>query len=111
MAHSFPTRRSSDLVDLSRPACLILTMVLQVLDIRTARAVTGVLVRALSPGSCLVLSVGAGEQGRLPDTVAPGGFTPEDVASFFGGLELVPPGIRPGEVLCAVGVKGPRLGG
>jgi S-adenosyl methyltransferase len=93
------------LFDPSRPSCLILTMVLQVLDPGTARAVVGVLVRALAPGSFVVISVGAGDEGRLPDAVAPGGFTPEDMASFFAGLELVPPGIRPGPVLCATGVK------
>jgi S-adenosyl methyltransferase len=93
------------LLDLSRPSCLILTMVLQVLDPGTARAVVGVLVRALAPGSFVVISVGAGEEGRLPDAVAPGGFTPEDMTSFFAGLELVPPGIQPGPVLCATGVK------
>jgi hypothetical protein len=93
------------LFDPSRPSCLILTMVLQVLDPGTARAVVGVLVRALAPGSFVVISVGAGDEGRLPDAVARGGFTPEDMASFFAGLELVPPGIRPGPVLCATGVK------
>jgi hypothetical protein len=93
------------LFDPSRPSCLILTMVLQVLDPGTARAVVGVLVRALAPGSFVVISVGAGDEGRLPDAVVPGGFTPEDMASFFAGLELVPPGIRPGPVLCATGVK------
>ena len=93
------------LFDPSRPSCLILTMVLQVLDPGTARAVVGVLVRALAPGSFVVISVGAGDEGRLPDAVAPGGFTPEDMASFFAGLELMPPGIRPGPVLCATGVK------
>lgn len=96
------------LIDLSRPACLVLTMVLHVLDPGTARAVTGVLVRALAPGSYLVLSAGAGEAGRLPDAVSPGGFGPEDVESFFAGLELVPPGIRQGEVLCGTGRKAPR---
>jgi hypothetical protein len=93
------------LLDLSRPTCLVLTMVLQVLDPGTARAVTGVLVRALCPGSYLVISAGAGEAGRLPDAVSPGGFTAEDVTSFSGGLELVPPGVRQGEVLCALGRK------
>jgi hypothetical protein len=97
----------SGLINLSRPACLVLTMVLQLLDPGTARAVVGVLVRALAPGSYLVISVGAGESGRLPDAVAPGGFTPEDFASFFGGLELVPPGIRQGDVLCALARKAP----
>jgi hypothetical protein len=96
------------LLDLSRPACLVLTMVLQVLDLGTARAVTGVLVRALAPGSYLLVTVGADQAGRLPDTVSPGGFTAEDVASFFGGLDLVPPGIGQGDVLCALGRKPPR---
>jgi hypothetical protein len=94
-----------DRLDLARPACLVLTMVLQVLDPGTARAVTGVLVRALPRGSYVVITVGAGEEGRLPDAVAPGGFTPEDMAAFFAGLELVPPGITQGPVLCATGVK------
>ena len=94
-----------EFIDLSRPLCLILTMVLQVLDAGTARAVVGVLVRALPPGSYLVLSVGAGESGRLPDAVAPGGFTADDVMSFLGGLDLVPPGMRQGDVLCGTGVK------
>ncbi len=99
------------LIDLSRPACLVLTMIVQALDPGTARAVTGVLVRALAPGSYLVLSAGAGEAGRLPDAVSPEGFTAEDVTALFGGLDLVPPGIRlMGEVLCGTGVKASRHG-
>lgn len=93
------------LIDLSRPACLVLTMVLQVLDPGTARAVAGVLVRALAPGSYLVLSAGAGESGRLPNAVSPGGFSGEDIGSFFAGLDLVTPGIMEGEVLCGLGMK------
>lgn len=92
-------------VDLSAPACLILALILQVLDPATARAVVGVLVRALAPGSYVVITTGAGESGRLPDTVSPGGFTPDDVAAFFAGLEVVPPGIQSGPVLRGIGVK------
>jgi hypothetical protein len=92
-------------IDLSRPVCLVLAMVLQVLDPGTARAVVGVLVRALAPGSCVIISVGAGEDGRLPDAVSPGGFAAEDMASLFGGLDLVPPGVRDGPVLHATGYK------
>lgn len=92
-------------VDFTRPCCLVLTMVLQVLDTPTARAVTGVLARALAPGSYVVVSAGSGADGRLPDAVSPGGLSPADVASFFGGLELLPPGLRSGPVLCGVGVK------
>jgi len=88
------------LIDLSLPLCLQ----------PAARAVVGVLVRALPPGSYLVLSVGAGKSGRLPDAVAPGGFTADDVVSFLGGVDLVPPGIRQGDVLCGTGVKLARHG-
>lgn len=99
------TLSGSASIDLSRPACLVLAMVLQVLDPSTARAVVGVLVRALAPGSCLIVSVGEGDAGRLPDAVAPVGFAPEDVAFLFAGLDMAPPGVRPGPVLCATGRK------
>jgi hypothetical protein len=92
-------------IDLSRPVCLVLAMVLQVLDPSAARAIVGVLVRALAPGSYLIVSVGEGDAGRLPDAVAPGGFVPEDVAFLFAGLDMAPPGVRPGPVLCATGHK------
>ncbi len=53
-------------IDFSRPVCLSLTLALQVLDPGTARAVCGVLVRALAPGSYLVATAAAGES-ALPD--------------------------------------------
>jgi hypothetical protein len=92
-------------VDFTSPVCLILAMVLQVLDPANARAVVGALVRALAPGSHVVITVGAGESGRLPDSVSPLGFTTEDMAAFFGGLEPLPPGLEDGPVLRGIGVK------
>jgi hypothetical protein len=96
-------------IDFSRPVCLTLTLALQVLDPGTARAVCGVLVRALAPGSYLVAAGAAGES-ALPDFTWSGGFTADDLASFFAGLDLAPPGVQPGPgqppgALCAVGVK------
>lgn len=102
---------SGDLVgfiDFSRPVCLLLTLVLHVLDPGTARAVVGVLVRALAPGSYLVVTAGAGEAGTLPESVRHGGFTADDLASFFAGLDLVPPGVHESGVLCGTGVKSRR---
>jgi len=100
------------LIDFSRPVCVVLALVLQVLDVGTARAVVGVLVRALPPGSYLVATVGAGDAGRMPDSVWPGGMSADDLASFFGGLDLLPPGItRHGEVLCGTGAKPPLADG
>ncbi|HSZ38447.1 MAG TPA: SAM-dependent methyltransferase [Trebonia sp.] len=92
-------------VDFAVPVCLILAMVLQVLDPANARAVVGVLVRALAPGSHVVITVGAGESGRLPDSLSPLGFTPDDMAAFFGGLEVLAPGLETGPVLRGIGVK------
>jgi hypothetical protein len=80
--------------------------VVQAIEPGTARAVVGVLVKALPPGSYLVATVGAGDPGRLPDSVWAAAATEADLASFFGGLDLLPPGItRRGEVLGAAGVK------
>jgi SAM-dependent methyltransferase len=93
------------LIDFSQPACLVLTLVLHVLDPGTARAVVGVLVRALAPGSYLVVTAAVGDSGGLPESVWPGRFTPDDLGSFFAGLDLVPPGIREGKALCATGLK------
>jgi hypothetical protein len=97
-------------LDFSRPACLVLALVLHALDPGTARAVVGVLTRALAPGSYLVVTAAA-DPGGLPESVWPGKFTAEDLGSFFAGLDLVQPGgkegpgVREGRVLCATGVK------
>ena len=101
-----PAPEAPGFLDFTRPVCLVLALVVQALDPGTARAVVGVLVKALPPGSYLVATVGAGDDGRLPDAVWPAAATEADLAAFFGGLDLLPPGIsRHGEVLSGVGVK------
>jgi hypothetical protein len=93
-------------IDFSRPICLVLALVVQALEPGTARAVVGVLVKALPPGSWLIATVGAQDAGRLPDAVWPAAATEPDLAAFFGGLDLLPPGVTgQGDVLCGVGVK------
>jgi hypothetical protein len=93
-------------LDFTRPVCLVLALVVQALDPGTARPVVDVLVKALPPGSYLVATVGAGDAGPLPDAVWPAAATEADLAAFFGGLDLLPPGIsRHGDVLSGVGVK------
>jgi hypothetical protein len=99
------------LVDLAQPACLVLALVIQALpDLGTARAVVDVLVRALAPGSHLVLTAGGGAAGRLPDTVAGADLSAADVAAFLDGLDLLPPGVQEGLLLCGTGRK-PGSGG
>jgi hypothetical protein len=94
-------------IDFAQPVCLVLALVIHVLDPGTARAVVGVLVRALAPGSCLVVTAGAGESGGLPESVWPGKFTADDLGSLLAGLDLVPPGIREDRIVCATGIKAP----
>ncbi|MGH3211339.1 MAG: SAM-dependent methyltransferase [Trebonia sp.] len=98
-------------IDFSRPACLVLTLVLHVLDPGTARAVVGVLVRALAPGSYLVVTAAAGDSVALPESVWPGRFTADDLASFFAGLDLVPPGVNEGGITGGTGFKAAAAGG
>ena len=95
-------------LDLARPVCLILGLTLHVLDPGTARAVAGVLVRAVAPGSYLVVTA-TGVSGGLPESVWPGGPAAADLAPFFAGLDLLPPGIEEGTVVAATGRK-PRTG-
>jgi SAM-dependent methyltransferase len=100
------------MIDFSRPVCLVLALVLQALDAGTARAVGGLLVRALPPGSCLIATAAPG-QSSLPGFTWAGEFTTDDLASFFAGLELLPPGVQEGmgnpggRALCAAGRKPP----
>ena len=111
------------LVDLTRPACLSLALVVQALEPGLARAVVGVLIRALAPGSHVILTCGHGAAGRLPDTISGAGLEAQDAAAFLAGLDIRPPGVeqlprlhrnpgaapeasdQPGLVLCAVGRK------
>jgi hypothetical protein len=99
----------SAVIDLAQPACLILSMVLHLVEESTARGVTGVLVRALAPGSYVLISMSVASVAALEP--------------FFGGLEVVPPGLgdarawglpdpgpfppRAETVLCGVGRKAP----
>jgi hypothetical protein len=94
------------LIDFTRPVCLVLALILQALDPGLARAVVGVLTKALPPGSYLIATAATGEAGRLPDAVWPSPLTEPDLTGFFGGLDLLPPGPdRLSDVLCAIGVK------
>jgi hypothetical protein len=101
---------------LARPACLSLALVVQALEPALAQAVVGVLIRALAPGSYVILTCGHGTAGRLPDATSGTGLLAPDVAAFLAGLDIQPPGVQelprlqgagdqPGLVLCAVGRK------
>lgn len=92
------------LIDLAKPACVIMSGVLHFADPGTARRVTAAFARALAPGSYLIISVGSGNPAEGDNftsayTAAQLYIHPlDDIVSFFSGLELVPPGVVP--VMC-----------
>jgi O-methyltransferase involved in polyketide biosynthesis len=87
------------LIDLARPVCVLLASVLHFVDEPTARHVSGAFARRMAPGSYLVVSVGVGSaefQAELGPLYTAGNaysHSPEQVAGFFAGLELIPPGL------------------
>ena len=121
--------RETGLIDLAEPVCLILAMVLHFQPAPAARDLVAAYADELASGSYVILTVARGEPAigdqitRAYDAASVYNHTPEDVASFFGGLDLVPPGVcdarawmpgwatpapfwdRAGQVLAGVGVK------
>jgi O-methyltransferase involved in polyketide biosynthesis len=91
----------ADLIDLAEPCCLIFSAVLHFADAQTAREVATAFARAVAPGSYLIISVGSGSrsEGENFTTAYTAArihiHSPEEIASFFGDLELVPPGVVP----------------
>jgi hypothetical protein len=119
MSHPTVTRH----VDLARPVCAIMAMLLHFTDAATACALVRDYSAALAPGSLLVITIGRGEEEVGDRTLSaynsrgPAGLrnhSPAEFAEFFTGLDIVPPGLgqaqehRPGwrEMPCS-----PQRGG
>lgn len=89
------------IIDLAAPVCVMLSGVLHFLDADRAREVATAFTRAVVPGSYLVISVGTGQaEVAQPFTAAytPARLyihSPDQVMTFFDGLDLVPPGLVP----------------
>ena len=107
--------RIRQVLNFREPIGLVVTMILHFFDRGTARSIAGRLIGGIPPGSHLIMSAG-----RLDGDIAlqfTGEYqagalhhhTREDVADFFNGLELAPPGIaearewRPGWAVLAAG--------
>jgi hypothetical protein len=86
---------------MAEPACVILSAVLHFADAGTARDVAATFARAIAPGSYLIISVGTGSQTEGENFTS--AYTaariyihsPEEIWSFFDGLDVVPPGVVP----------------
>lgn len=116
-----------DLLDFTRPACVVLGGTLSAMDAATARAAVAGYAKALVPGSAMIISCASyadpefgAEMAALFAAASNGAgqwrnHDKETVASFFaaGGLRLVRADVgpvlrdqeRPGEVLGGVGIK------
>ena len=121
--------QATSLIDWGQPVCLILAMVLHFLNAPAARDLTAAYITGLAPGSHVIITVGCGEPAigqqitRTYNAAPVYNHTPDDVASFFAGLDLISPGIadarawkpgwgtpapfqeRPGQVLAGIGAK------
>ena len=97
--HILADDRLVELIDLAQPACVILSGVLHFADAGTAREVAAAFAQALAPNSYLIISVGSGNpsEGENFTTAYTAArvfiHTQEEIQGFFGGLELVPPGV------------------
>ncbi len=91
-------------IDLSAPACMLMGYLLHFFPADAARDLVAGYVAALAPGSYLVLSAGRadGEEAKAGFGAYSSGGTQvynhsvAEFASFFGSLELVPPGVADG---------------
>jgi O-methyltransferase involved in polyketide biosynthesis len=89
----------AELIDLSRPSCVILSGVLHFLDAQTARDVAAAFAGAIAPGSYLIISVGSGNrtEGKTFTSAYSAAqvyiHSHDEILSFFDGLQLVPPGV------------------
>jgi SAM-dependent methyltransferase len=89
------------LVDIAEPVCVLLSGVLHFLEATRAREVASAIIRAIAPGSYVIISVGTGEDEvatpfRAAYTAASLYIhSPDEIRTFFDGLELVPPGLVP----------------
>jgi hypothetical protein len=118
------------IIDWSQPVCVLLAMVLHFYDPVTARELAGGYASRLAPGSVLAISSGRNDDPdmwqRMRENYTAAttyNHTRDELRSFFGTLQLVPPGLAlartwrggmsvvpdqppgPAYVLAAVGVK------
>jgi hypothetical protein len=95
-------RRAAGHVNLNEPVCLLMGFVLHFRDAATAAALVRAYTAGIAPGSYVIISSGYGNSkvaASLHDTYNAEGFavshnhSPAEFASFFDGLEIVPPGL------------------
>ncbi len=90
-------------IDFAQPVCIVLCGVLHFLGLDASRETVATFVDAIAGGSYVILSVGVGDEDLSSNFVAAYKaanlriYSLEEFASFFAGLELVPPGVVPAQ--------------
>jgi O-methyltransferase involved in polyketide biosynthesis len=95
--------RLAKLIDLSRPVCVLLVSMLHFLTAGQADAIVGAVSQRMVPGSYLVISQGAasgpaprqGVQDAYGKQTVLTGRPAAEIAAYFDGFDLVPPGLVP----------------
>jgi O-methyltransferase involved in polyketide biosynthesis len=88
-------------ISLAAPVCVLLSGVLHFLEAGEAREVATAFTRAIAPDSYVVISVGTAQPevaGRFAAAYTAAALhihAPDEIMTFFDGLELVPPGLVP----------------
>jgi hypothetical protein len=102
-------------IDPGKPACLILAAVLHLMPVGPAAEIAAAYIRALSPGSYVIITMARYDDPVLGDKImheyTAGTFynhSAEQAATFFRGLELLPPGLTNGRTWRA-GMPEPSL--
>jgi hypothetical protein len=120
------------MIDLNKPACVILAMILHFFELSQAQHIVSTFVRAVVPGSFLIISVGVNNHApdlgdRVTTAYTAGALHAHDrqeIAGYFAGLEILEPGLtevrnwpsaqsgtvtpdRPADVLAGVARKPP----
>ena len=108
-------------IDLDEPAAVILAMVLHFVDYDAACGIVTEFADALAPGSYLVVSVGSGDEETGAELIRSysaqelHNHAPDQVLTFFAGLDLMPPGLcdaarwRPGPATPLPGNSGGHI--
>lgn len=96
----FALSEARELIDLSKPLCVIMAAVVLFMTADQAREVIQGYARRLAPGSCVIVTTGhiddKDEFERVRAGYTAGGLnnhSRQDLESFLAGMELVPPGV------------------
>jgi hypothetical protein len=93
---------AGETLDFSEPACVLIASVLHFMSPAEARRIVSAYAAAVAPGSCIALSAGyARDAARIPrlretyEAAQVHNHSPQALASFLAGLDIVPPGVVP----------------